>query len=154
MIWEKKVENRYVRGGRVHRVALLRSAAGRGTRGDRAGQPDHGIAAEPGTPGGQSAVRVSGVRRYEAVRDRGAGGRLAASGVAGESERLLRPPDRDAGIGVDRDAQHAGARAEKQCALFVDVDFGMLWRSAGASAGGDVLGQRESGGAALLLRRE
>ena len=35
-----------------------------------------------------------------------------------------------------------------------DVHVGVLWRSAGASAGGDLLGQRESGGPAVLLRRK
>ncbi len=42
----------------------------------------------------------------------------------------------------------------KERALPAHLHLRMLRRSAGASAGGDVLGQRESGGPALLLRRE
>ena len=56
--------------------------------------------------------------------------------------------------GSTGDAQHAGDRAPRRRAISGDLDFGMLWRSAGASAGGDLLGQRESRGPALLLRRE
>ena len=45
-------------------------------------------------------------------------------------------------------------RAHEERAFPADLHFGMLRRSAGASAGGDLLGQRESGGSAVLLRRE
>ena len=77
-----------------------------------------------------------------------------APGVAGEPERISGASHRNPGIRIDRDAQHAGDRAARRRALSGDLDVGMLRRSAGTSAGGNLLGQRESGGRALLLRRE
>jgi transposase InsO family protein len=54
-------------------------------------------------------------------------------------------------IGTGRNVE---AGFGKGLAVPVDVYLGVLWRSAGAPAGGNLLGERESGGAALLLRRE
>ena len=88
---------------------------------------------------------------FEAGR---AGGRRAASGVARQPQGLFRASHRDAGRRFHGNAQYARDRAAASGAVHGHFDVGVLWRSAGASASGNLLGQRESGGRALLLRRK
>ena len=77
----------------------------------------------------------------------------AALGEPGKSDRLSRAADSDAQGRRARDAQGARPRQGQRRDVRSGVDIRGLRRSAGASAEGDLLGQREPDRPARRLRR-
>ena len=114
-----------------------------------------GDRAQSGASGGQSAVPLHGMRRHAAASnvDGPFDHVWHLASLASPKDYLAHPIETlESGSTGTRNMLEIARRDER--AVPGDFHVGMLRRSAGASAGGNILGQRESGGPALLLRRK
>ncbi|CAA9309351.1 MAG: UDP-glucuronate decarboxylase, partial [uncultured Gemmatimonadaceae bacterium] len=138
---------------RLPRLAPRRPLPRRGARGRRARQLHHRAPRERRAPRRPRAVPPRRARHLVAVRARRPVRRRAAPGVPGQPPGLPRAPDRDAARRRARDDERARDRPRAQGAVLPRVHVRGLRRPARAPADRGVLGEREPGGAAQLLRR-
>src|SRR3974390_95548 len=83
----------------------------------------------------------------------GEGGVRVSFRVSREPGGLLASRYRNLASGIGRNSELPGTGAQASREVFAGLDFGVLWRSAEASAEGELLGTREPGGAAVGVRR-